>query len=737
MANQEVKIFFKVEGLDGYITDLNELQAALQKTETETNDLSKAQKEVNKDVKETENTLNGLNTKLGDLNKKLGETEIGTEAFDELKEQIKEVEKELDLAKNGQKSFTDTLSEAPGAVGSVTQSVKGLGTAFKALIANPVVLTITLIVGALTALFKAFTSTKEGGEALDRVMAGVNAVFSVFTDLLAGLAEKVIGVFSNPKQAILDFGTAIKENIINRFVGIVEFIPNMAKAVKQLFDRDFAGAAETAANAVLKVTTGTEDAVNKIKEAGESVGQVISDVVNESQEATRLTKILQEVTDKERDLNIERAQQNALLAESKLKIDDNTLSIEERQKALDEVGAAESKLLEEELANEQRRLDALIALDDLGSTTKEVQDEIAAQKIKIAQLEEQSLNKQTELLGKQKALRAEEKAANDEKARLAEEQLQREFELSEELRRKKLDDRKLELDDLRLKYEEDVKAAGKNTELLKKLNDQYKLDIDATNKKFDDEEKARVEEQQKSIKDILDGYAEQQYATEEARILAELEQQYLADKLKLEQAGATTEQLAALNKAYEDKVTAQTKKGEEDREKLRKASVKETAKLVGDLFAGFQALNNARTADDEEEARKQFNINKAFGISSALINTGLAISDVLASEKGGAIKKTIAAAAIGAQGLAQVLAIKNQQFNPGSTGGDIGSIEQPTFNPQAAIDTRNQELADLQNAGEEVSLADTQQQPIRAYVVSTEVESSLAANERIEQLSRL
>lgn len=737
MAQQEVKIFFKVDGIDGYITDLNELQAALSKTDTETKDLSKSTDDLSKETKKSVTSINSLNQELNELQKELNETEVGSEAFVELQNKVKDAEKALADAKTGQQSFTDTLGNAPGAVGAVTKSVQGLGVAFKALLANPVVLTITLIVGALTALFKAFTSTKEGGEALDRVMAGVSAVFSVFTDLLAGLAEKLIGVFSNPKQAILDFGTAIKENIINRFVGIVEFIPQMAKAVQQLFERDFSGAAETAANALLKVTTGTEDAVNKINEAGKSVGQVISDVVNESQEATRLTKILQEVTDKERDLNIERAQQNALLAESKLKIDDNTLSIEERQKALDEVGAAESKLLEEELANEQRRLDALIALDDLGTTTKEVQDEIAAQKIKIAQLEEQSLNKQTELLGKQKALRAEEKAANDERIRLAEEQLQREFEISEELRRKKLDDRNLELDDLRLKYEQDVKAAGDNKELLLQLEEQYKLDEAAVNKKFDDEELLREQEKQQTIQDILNEYAEQEYANEEARILAELEQQYQADLLKLQQAGATAEQLAALDKAYQDKVTAQTKKGEEDREKLRKASAKETAKLVGDLFAGFQALNNARTADDEEEARKQFNINKAFGISSALINTGLAISDVLASEKGGAIKKTIAAAAIGAQGLAQVLAIKNQQFNPGSVGGDIGSIEQPTFNPQAAIDTRNQELADLQNAGEEVSLADTQQQPIRAYVVSTEVESSLAANERIEQLSRL
>jgi hypothetical protein len=33
MAEKEVKIFYKVEGIDGYVTDLNELQQALAASE--------------------------------------------------------------------------------------------------------------------------------------------------------------------------------------------------------------------------------------------------------------------------------------------------------------------------------------------------------------------------------------------------------------------------------------------------------------------------------------------------------------------------------------------------------------------------------------------------------------------------------------------------------------------------------------------------------------------------------
>lgn len=689
MAENEVKVFFKVEGIDGYITSLDDLQTALSKTDTETKDLSKSQEEVNKDIETTTNTIGGMNKKLNDLQKELQETEVGSDAFNKLQGEIDEVSDKLNEAKNGQAGFTDTLGEAPGAVGGVTKSVKGLGTAFKALLANPVVLVITLIVGALTALFKAFTSTKEGAEAFDRVLAGISAAVDVVRD------------------RVLVF----------------------ASAIGKFFSGDFAGAFDTA------------------KEAVSGIGD---EIVAEAQKAAELTGVLQRNTDALRELDVERAEQNALLAENKLRIDDTTLSIEERQKALEEAGASETALLEKELKLENERLAALEALAEQSDSDAETLDEIAQQRIRIANLEQQSLQKQTELLGKAKALRAEEAAAEkalaDERERkrkeaeeAAQKQLENELAISEELRRKKLDDQKLELDDLRLKYEEQVKLAGKNTELLKQLDDQYIADKKAVNDKFDKEEQERVKTQQQTINDILNQYADEQFATEEERELLEAEKQFEADKLALEKAITDKEllnqKLLELDKLYEDKVTDITKKGEDNRQKIRKETVKQTAQLVANLFDGFASLNNARTADDEAQAKKQFNLNKAFSISSALINTGLAVTDVLAQEKTGLIGKILAAAAIGAQGLAQVISIKNTQFEGGSEG-DIGTVEQPTFNPQAAIDLRNQQLGDLQDSGEEVIPGQTAE-PVQAYVIATEVSSAQEANNQIENLSKL
>ena len=48
MAQEEVKIFFKVEGLDGYITDLDELQDALKGVAKDTEEVAENTSEIGK-----------------------------------------------------------------------------------------------------------------------------------------------------------------------------------------------------------------------------------------------------------------------------------------------------------------------------------------------------------------------------------------------------------------------------------------------------------------------------------------------------------------------------------------------------------------------------------------------------------------------------------------------------------------------------------------------------------------
>lgn len=142
------------------------------------------------------------------------------------------------------------------------------------------------------------------------------------------------------------------------------------------------------------------------------------------------------------------------------------------------------------------------------------------------------------------------------------------------------------------------------------------------------------------------------------------------------------------------------------------------------------AKNEAALVEKENKInKKRFEQEKAFSIVQATVNTYLAASDVLAREKMGAVGKAIAAAAIIATGLAQVAAISRQQFtakampapNLTGQGGGIAGGGAPDFNVIGGS-TRSQ-VAE--------AIAGTRNEPIKAYVVSSEVSSAQELDRKI------
>lgn len=283
---------------------------------------------------------------------KIGQSARNT--FNSIRKPLKDMSDSLE--ETGQK-----LQEIPGPIGQVAQGVKGFAQALKILLANPVVAFLAAIVGALTLLYKAFTSTKAGGEQMERVFAGLSAVLDVLRD---------------------------------RFL---EF----AGAIGKLFTGDLKGA-----------VMGFRDSVSGIGE----------EIVKEAQEAARLKGILQEITDSTRELNKERARQNVLIADAKLKINDENLSLEDRLKALESIRKAEIDLADQEAELAKRRFETIKAQNELSDTSKEALDQEAEAFIQYQQKILDSKTKQKELFDQEKALRdrqrAEQKAAND--ARIAE-----------------------------------------------------------------------------------------------------------------------------------------------------------------------------------------------------------------------------------------------------------------------------------------------------------------------------
>ena len=143
---------------------------------------------------------------------------------------------------------------------------------------------------------------------------------------------------------------------------------------------------------------------------------------------------------------------------------------------------------------------------------------------------------------------------------------------------------------------------------------------------------------------------------------------------------------------------------------------------IADAFAG----------DDEERAKKAFNINKGLGIAQAIISTSQGIMNAYTNPvdvaSGVAFAKSIA---IGLAGAAQIATIATTEFQPSgggssspttSTNQDLTSTSQsPSFNVVG------------QSGFNQVAGALGQQQPVQAYVVAGAVTTQQQLNNAIVQ----
>jgi chemotaxis protein histidine kinase CheA len=485
------------------------------------------------------------------------------QVVDNLNQKVKE---SGDTAEKSQGKFGELgnkLAGIKGPVGQAVQGVQGLGTAFKALMANPIIAVITALVAALTGLYKAFTSTKAGAELVEQVMDGLSAALDVLRDRVLQLGGGLAKLFSGDiKGGLADLKSA--------FTGIGDEIEREAK------------------------------------------------------EAANLRKELQLVADAERELNKNRALQNRLIADAKLRINDENLSYQDRLKALEEVRKAEIKLSKDEEALAKRKYEAIVAQNALSDSSKEALDAEAAAFITLQNAQVASLAKQKELFDQEKSLRdrqkAEQKAAQAEAA-------QRQKERAEASQK--------EFDDWLALEIKKAETAEANAKFVK-----------------DREEKAKADAE-KDFQDWL------KIETEKAEI-AQANAKFVADREE---------------KARQEKEKAD-KKASDAAIALKKAEFDAEMELLQSISGAFKSL--ASIAGEQTAA------GKALAIASTIIDTYMGATKALAAGAGTPVGY-INAAAIVATGLANLRTITAVQVPNGGNAGATASTPMMPSGPSVGI----------------------------------------------------
>ena len=245
------------------------------------------------------------------------------------------------------KGYVSGLGSASKAITGTTKSVGFLSKSFKLLKVAIAATGIGALLIAFGGLVSYLTRTQKGIELVNNVMAGLRAAFDVILDRM------------------IIFARGFKEIFI---------------------DLDPAKGFDT------------------LKQAVSGLGEELKE---ETQLAFNLRNELQQLDKEQANLEVRRAKQRAQIEELKKQSEDQTQTEKVRLKAAEQAFEMEQKLLAEQLEAQQRRVDILKQINDLASSTEEDIQLVRDAEIELANLQEESFTKQTELQNKVNAIRKE------------------------------------------------------------------------------------------------------------------------------------------------------------------------------------------------------------------------------------------------------------------------------------------------------------------------------------------
>jgi hypothetical protein len=268
----------------------------------------------------------------------------------------------------------------------------------------------------------------------------------------------------------------------------------------------------------------------------------------------------------------------------------------------------------------------------------------------------------------------------------------------------------------RLKRIEDNEKAHKQTliDIENEFRAELETETDLYNKQF-------ISEQEFEIQAVQDKYFR----------LIELAEQYGEDTsvLKFNQASAEAE----INKKFAEQELATNEKFAKEELDNNRQLQEQKLTIANDALGAINGLVQAFAKEDEESAKKAFNVNKAVGIAQAIMSTAQGVINAYANPidvaSGVAFAKS---AIIAATGAAQIAVISKTKFespeqappSPPSgdfSGGTGATTQPPAFNVVG------------QSGFNQIAGALGQQPPVQAFVVSQDVTTAQQLNNAIIQ----
>ena len=544
---------------------------------------------------------------------------------------------------------------------SVSKAVGGIGTALKGI-------GIGVFIAAFDQLKEVFTGNQ-------KVMDIFNTLLNTLKILFNDLAESVLppvskllnSIFSDPVQSIKDFGSAIQNYVLNFFDQILSSVGHLGSALANLFTGDFAGALEqvklAGADAVDALVGVEEGGIEAVKNVAKKALEYAKNLPNQIKEAVNSAQALVE---------LEKAAQLAAVQRQKIQLEYQRSAEVLRQLRDDETKSIDERikanadllaLLEEQTAKEREQIEIQVAFARAEYEKNKTTENLVALRqaeLELIDLSERLEGQRSEALSNQNSL------------------LREQLDLMKSQRETALDVYQLEQEANLVLINNELERAQKQMEIDQSVYDSRVALLESQAGLYAEGTQARIDAENE---------------------IAQLEAEHNVKRLEYEK-------------------TLRDARFESEQAKLQ---------MVADGFSAISQLSAAFADDDEKSKKKQFELQKKLSLASAIVAGIQAVQNAYKTAQGSPYTLVnpaypyIQAGLASAFAVAQVASIARSQYESPSasiSSGVGGGMSAPSASPSFNVVGQSgiNQLAE--------SIGQQNRQPMRAYVVGSDVTSS-------------
>ena len=227
--------------------------------------------------------VNASISELKRLKRQLKDTEVGTDAFKNLFNQIDDLEDKIKSAKNTSSDFIDSLEMAGGPLGMLGSSINKVKVATQSFGGALKATGIGLIVALIGGLVAAFNDSEKATKKLQPLLMGLERIFNG----VYGAVEPLFNILVDLAISALPFVSQAMQTVYGSVTAVIQSLGSLGSAVGKFITGDFAGAWKSAKESVTDFSKNYDDSIKRFTAGTKD----LTKIEKEEAEKRRLAKI--------------------------------------------------------------------------------------------------------------------------------------------------------------------------------------------------------------------------------------------------------------------------------------------------------------------------------------------------------------------------------------------------------------------------------------------------------------